>query len=207
MLDKPVCRARQSLLLCYSASGHFRLGRMSRGRSYFLQTTRLGFSRWAPGDLPLAMALWGDPEVTRLIGGPFSREQVEGRLKNEIALQETHGVQYWPLFLLSDGQFVGCCGLRPYKPEDSVYELGFHLRPGHWGQGLAEEAARATIAFAFDVLRARGLFAGHHPENHASRRVLEKLGFYFTHEELYPPTGRMHRAYFLARPETCGDAM
>jgi hypothetical protein len=30
---------------------------------------RLGFRYWTDGDPPLAAELWGDPEVTRLIGG------------------------------------------------------------------------------------------------------------------------------------------
>jgi len=34
---------------------------------YFLTTARLGFRCWAPGDLPLARTLWGDPQVTKLM--------------------------------------------------------------------------------------------------------------------------------------------
>ena len=143
------------------------------------------------------MALWGDPDVTRLIGGPFSPEQVKERLDNEIASMSAHGVQYWPIFLLSGGEHVGCAGLRPYRPDDRIYELGFHLRRGHWGKGLAEEAGRGVIAFAFETLGASALFAGHHPANDASRRVLEKLGFRLTHQERYPPTGLMHPSYLL----------
>ena len=78
--------------------------------------------------------------------------------------------------------------------------LGFHFRPMHWGKGFAGEASRAVIGHAFKSLGARGLFAGHYPENHASSKVLEKLGFRFTHEEPYPPTGRMHRCYMLELP-------
>src|SRR5437763_1346679 len=49
-------------------------------------------------------------------------------------------------------------------------------------------------------LGAEGLFAGHHPEHGASRAVLERLGFRFTHEEVYPPTGLRHPSYLLMRP-------
>ena len=164
---------------------------------YFLHTARLGFRCWAADDLPLALALWGDPEVTRLIGGPFSSEQVKERLCEEIAAMLAHRVQYWPIFLLSGGAHVGCCGLRPYGPDDRIYELGFHLRPAYWGRGLAVEAGRAVCGFAFGVRRARSLFAGHHPENAASRAVLEKLGFRFTHTEIYAPTGLQHPSYRL----------
>jgi len=168
--------------------------------NYFLTTERLGFHHWTPEDLPLAMALWMNPEVTRLIGGPLSPELVEERLRREIELQESLGVQYWPIFLRATGEHVGCAGLRPYQRTTDIYELGFHLLPASWNKGLAQEAARAVIDYAFTTLGARGLFAGHHPENAASRRVLEKLGFRYTHDELYAPTGLMHPSYFLDRP-------
>ena len=168
--------------------------------SYFLTTARLGFRHWLPEDLPLAMALWADSEVTALIGGPFSGEQVQARLEREIASQESAGFQYWPIFLLEDGQHAGCAGLRPYRPDEGIYELGFHLRRSQWGRGLAEESGRAVITFALEQIGVRALFAGHHPHNLASRRVLEKLGFKFTHEELYQPTGLLHPSYLLHSP-------
>jgi ribosomal-protein-alanine N-acetyltransferase len=165
--------------------------------TYFLKTARLGFRRWSPEDLPLAVALWADQEVTRLIGGPFSEEQIHHRLDQEIAFLRAEGVQYWPVFLLAGDDFAGCCGLRPYGREAKIRELGFHFRPTQWGKGLASEAAGAVIQYAEESLGLEGLFAGHHPENLASRRVLQKLRFRFTHEELYPPTGKMHSCYFL----------
>jgi ribosomal-protein-alanine N-acetyltransferase len=167
--------------------------------AYFLRTSRLGFRQWSANDLPLALALWGDPEVTRWIGGPFSPEKVKARLESEIASMAVHNVQYWPMFLLADDDFAGCAGLRPYKLEERIYELGFHIRAAHWRKGLAQEAALAMIAFAFGSIRANALFAGHHPANEVSRRVLEKLGFRFTHEELYPPTGLNHPSYLLTK--------
>jgi RimJ/RimL family protein N-acetyltransferase len=146
------------------------------------------------------MLLWGDIAVTRFIGGPFSKAQIRARLAGEIASMSEHGIQYWPVFLLSDGAFAGCCGLRPFKPEEGICELGFHLRPPYWGQGLAVEAARAVIRLASESLEARALFAGQYADNQASARVLEKLGFEFTHEEIYAPTGRMHRCHILKLP-------
>jgi [ribosomal protein S5]-alanine N-acetyltransferase len=164
--------------------------------SYFLKTDRVGFRQWAEGDLPLARLLWGNTRVTEFIGGPFSGDQIAGRLSLEIENQERFGIQYWPIFLLEDGKHIGCAGLRAYRTP-SVLELGVHLLPEFWRQGLAEEAARVIIQFAFSHLGATAVFAGHHPDNEASRRLLMKLGFQFTHEELYSPTGRLHPSYIL----------
>lgn len=173
---------------------------MPDARGYFLTTRRLGFRCWSRDDLELAAGLWGDARVTARIGGPFSEREIEQRLHEEIARMSDYRVQYWPVFLLETGAHAGCAGLRLYRLEERVYELGFHLRPEFWGRGLAEEAGRALIPFAFETVGAAALFAGHHPENAASRRVLEKLGFRMTHAEFYPPTGLLHPSYLLERP-------
>jgi len=166
---------------------------------WWLTTPRLGFGRWRGTDLNLALALWGDPEVARLIGGPWSEAEVAARLNAEIAMATSHGVQYWPVFLRATGDLVGAAGLRPREP--GGYELGFHLRPAHWGRGYGREAAEATIGHAFETLGARFLFAGHHPDNAPSKRLLERLGFRPTHDELYPPTGLRHPCYRLDAPD------
>jgi RimJ/RimL family protein N-acetyltransferase len=160
-------------------------------------TGRILFRTWSESDLVLAVALWGDPVVTRWIGGPFPEREISARLASELASQRSHGVQYWPTFLRSTGEHLGCCGLRPYRLDQGIYELGFHLYQTHWGQGYASEAAHAVIRHAFDHLSASGLFAGHHPSNYASRHLLEKLGFRQTGEQYYPPTGAMHPSYLL----------
>jgi len=51
---------------------------------YFLKSQRLGFRCWQDEDLPLAMKLWGDSEVSALLGGPFTPEQVRERLQQEV---------------------------------------------------------------------------------------------------------------------------
>ena len=162
-------------------------------------TQRLVFRAWRLEDLPLAEALWGDARVTALIGGPFEPARIMAMLQQQLDFAQRCGAQYFPIFLRSDGAHVGCCGLRPRQADDAPLELGFQLRPEHWGQGLAQEAALAAIAHAFEVLKAPALFAGHHPDNTGSSRLLKKLGFSHTHDELYPPTGRMHPSYLLNR--------
>ena len=73
--------------------------------------------------------------------------------------------------------------------------------PACWGRGLATEGARAVMAHAFDELQTTALFAGHNPANDVSRRLLGKLGFRLTHEELYEPTGLQHPSYLLTAAE------
>lgn len=166
-------------------------------REYFIKTERLAFSHWRQNDLKLAQLLWGDPEVTKFIcaSGIFSSSDISNRLNTEIQNEKQHHVQYWPVFSLQSGELVGCCGLRPHGKNE--YELGFHLRPMFWGQGCALEAASAVIEYAFSVLKADSLFAGHNPNNIRSQKVLGKLGFSYTGDEFYAPTGLYHPSYVL----------
>ena len=77
------------------------------------------------------------------------------------------------------------------------YEIGFHFRPEFWGQRYASEAANAVIDYAFRVLKADKLFAGHNPNNVASRKTLLSLGFAYIGDEFYEPTGLQHPSYEL----------
>jgi [ribosomal protein S5]-alanine N-acetyltransferase len=166
--------------------------------AYFLTSERLGFRWWMADDLPLALELWGNAEVTRLFTKePLNEEQVREKLLRELHNDKVYGFQYWPMFMRETHTFASCCGLRSFEPEKNICEMGYHLLPSYWGRGLATETAQAVIEYAFSTLMVRGLSAGHHPDNLPSRRILLKLGFTETGAEFYEPTGLLHPGYML----------
>ena len=65
-----------------------------------------------------------------------------------------------------------------YRQNAAGLTSGFRLAQPYWGQGLATEAASAWVRAAFDEYHIHRLGAFVHPENVASIRVLEKLGFH-----------------------------
>ena len=82
------------------------------------------------------------------------------------------------------GQLIGCAG---YTPLDGKWaEIGYWLGKPWWGQGFATEAARALLQDAFEVGGFNQLDTSHFADNAASGRVLEKLGFKHTHDEMRP---------------------
>jgi ribosomal-protein-alanine N-acetyltransferase len=169
-------------------------------RPFFLSSARIGFATWLADDLPLAISLWGDPQVTRFHGGAWSPQQIEERLSLEIATYQKWQMQYWPLFLRETGEHIGCCGFHPRDQPNGVWELGCHLRRAFWSRSLGREAAKAMIDYGFSALSVKAVFAGHHPSNAASRSFLQHLGFQFTHNEFYPPTQLIEPCYLLTRP-------
>lgn len=55
--------------------------------------------------------------------------------------------------------------------------LGFVLARAHWGQGLASEAAREVLRYAFEILALEQVTAEAVERNFASLHILAKLGF------------------------------
>jgi len=170
-------------------------------REYFLKSERLGFSVWTEDDLDLARSLWGSPDVTKFIcaTGVFSDEDIKARLSLEISNYEKYGVQYYPLFDLESGEFAGVGGFRPYDLDKNIYEMGIHLRKPFQRGGYGTELAKAAIKYAFEVKGFDALFAGHHPNNEGSRALTKKLGFTYTGDEFYAPTGLYHPSYILKK--------
>jgi len=170
-------------------------------KEFFLTTKRLGFSTWSQDDFAKATELWGSSSVTKFItaNGQMSADDIQKRLLTEISNYKQYGISYWPIYIKENNELAGCCGLRPYNADEEILELGIHLKEAYWGKGLAMEACFGVIRHAFDTLQVNALFAGHNPNNDACAKLLKKLGFCYTHDEFYPPTGLNHPSYLLTR--------
>ncbi len=80
----------------------------------------------------------------------------------------------WALLEADGGAFVGALGFNHLAP---VSELAWHLRPDHWGRGLAAEAARAALAWLAAERPGAAVQAFIDPANTASIRLARRLGF------------------------------
>jgi [ribosomal protein S5]-alanine N-acetyltransferase len=78
---------------------------------------------------------------------------------------------------LSDGRFVGWCSLSRFDPVHRSASLGYCYGEAAWGSGIATEAARELLRWAFDALDLDRVQAETDTRNAGSARVLEKLGF------------------------------
>jgi [ribosomal protein S5]-alanine N-acetyltransferase len=77
-----------------------------------------------------------------------------------------------------DHEAVGSIGLVMQQDiEAGTAEVGYWLGEAVWGRGIATAALRAFSHWAFEQFELRRLFAGVMFHNHASRSVLEKVGF------------------------------
>jgi RimJ/RimL family protein N-acetyltransferase len=75
--------------------------------------------------------------------------------------------------------FIGWCGLDHRDPTQAHPVLFYLLKTDHWGQGLATEAARALLDYAFTELNQHRIDGRTARENIASKRVMEKIGMQY----------------------------
>lgn len=160
-------------------------------------SVRLTFRSWTDNDTALAEALWCDSEVTHYFGGAMTREQAQDRLDIERERESRLGIQYWPIFLRETGEFAGCAGLRPWQMDPETIEAGVNLMRSAWGLRLGEEALRAVLAHGFDTLSLPLIVAGHGIGHHNSQKLLERVGFAYTHNIMWGPKAIEVRMYAI----------
>jgi ribosomal-protein-alanine N-acetyltransferase len=143
-----------------------------------IETTRLTLRPFEETDVEAAFQWFSDPIVMRFTpsGPDASVEQTRARLLSYRTHQARHGFSKWALVDRSSSRIIGDSGLLVLDEEEWI-DLGFRLSRAYWGKGFATEAASAWVRAAFEKhhLPALGAFA--HPDNLASLRVLDKLGF------------------------------
>ena len=132
-------------------------------------TARLTLRSARPDDLEAMHAVLSDPRATRWWSTPphDSLEQTAAWLDSMIANGPDH-----PDFVIElDGLVIGKAGFW------RLPDVGYILQPDHWGQGIAGEAVGAAIDHVFATRDLDDLTADVDPDNAASIRLLERLGF------------------------------
>lgn len=143
-----------------------------------LETARLRLRWFTLDDAPPILALLNDPDFIRCIGdrGVRTLDQAREYLRDRIiASYARHGFGLYHVSRMSDGAFVGMCGLLK-RDELEDADLGYALMPAHRGQGFARESGAAVLALARDTFGLPRVVAILRPDNADSIRVLESLG-------------------------------
>ena len=148
-----------------------------------LETERLILRDFARDDLDPLAATLSDPEVVRhLTGEPISREDSLRRLFMAAGQWPLTGLGMWAVERKSDGRMVGHLGFfdleREIEPSiKGLPEMGWIFDTSVHGQGIAQEACVAALAWldlAHGPVEVPALI---NIENVASLKLAEKLGF------------------------------
>lgn len=138
-----------------------------------LTTARLVIRPAGEGDADALHALYADADAMRWWSHPphDTIEQTRERFARDLAATDW---RRWSI-TLGDDRAIGTLGAHE-KRQGGVMEIGYSLVRTHWGGGLAREAVSALVGHLF-AEGARRVFADTDPDNAASNRLLQALGF------------------------------
>jgi len=146
-----------------------------------LTTPRLVLRPFVPDDfeelavLHAEESFWWYP-----LRGAMSKQETAGFLERVTARYESDGFGIEALLDRASGAMIGWAGLAVphFLPQIlPAVEVGWRLA-GPWrGRGLATEAGAAAVEFGFTTGGLDRIVSIYEPENVASGRVMERLGF------------------------------
>ncbi|MGH7606314.1 MAG: GNAT family N-acetyltransferase [Gemmatimonadales bacterium] len=145
-----------------------------------LRTERLLLRPFQLEDAALVQRLAGAREIadtTLTIPHPYADGMAGTWIATHADAWESQERATFAIATQTDG-LVGAIGLQ-LRPEHRRAELGYWIGRPFWNRGFATEAARAVIAFGFEVLGLNRIHASHLTRNPASGRVLVKAGMRF----------------------------
>lgn len=119
---------------------------------------------------PVAMRYWSRPPMQDRAEAVAAVERSKTFFPDRVGLR-------WIIARASDDLMLGHASVFSFSEQSARAEIGYGLARRHWGQGFMHETLVAVVDYAFGPLGLRRLEADTHPDNAASIRALERLGF------------------------------
>ncbi len=154
-----------------------------------VETERLILRRLTLDDAEFILGLLNEPSFLKYIGDRGARTVDDARkyiAAGPLASYARFGFGLLLVVRKEDGIPMGMCGLLKRDTLEDV-DVGFALLPQFWSKGYASEAASTVMDWGRRVLGLKRIVAITTSDNHASARVLEKLGMAFERMVRLPP--------------------
>lgn len=151
----------------------------------FIETDRLILREMLLTDVDGMFAMESDPEVHKYLGNKpvTSKEQVVAVINFIRQQYIDNGIGRWAVIDKHTNDFIGWAGLKfiteVTNNHQNYYDLGYRLRKKYWMQGIATEAAKASLQYAFEQLKTHEVYAMADCDNIGSNTILKKLGLQF----------------------------
>jgi RimJ/RimL family protein N-acetyltransferase len=171
-----------------------------------IETTRLILRPWQASDRVPFAELNADPIVMRLLGGVLGRATSDATVDRAEAHLADYGFCKWAVEAPGVAPFVGAVGISHVRFQarfTPAVEVAWRLNRRYWGRGYATEAAQAAIDDGFRRIGLTAIVAMTVLANHASVRVMHRLGMTRSTEFDHPnyPAGHELCRHVLYRLE------
>lgn len=138
-----------------------------------VETIRLSLCRPSPEDGLNLKNLWQDERIREFLGGSLLDDVIAEKIAALQIHWDRYGFGLWSVWKKGSQCLIGLCGL--HHTQDGL-GLSYLFFPEYWGQGLAREAARASLNCGFTVLKQDTIISITQEANLRSYRLLRAIG-------------------------------
>ncbi|WP_400261002.1 GNAT family N-acetyltransferase [Sphingobacterium sp. SG20118] len=119
-----------------------------------------------------------DTYMKYITGEGMSKENAIKRFEYILDFGRQHdAIGYFQVRDVETNSIIGDSKLVYNKDDKSLFEIGYLLKEEYWRKGLGTKICAYLLALASTIDEKKDIIGIIHPENIASRRLLEKFGF------------------------------
>jgi len=144
-----------------------------------IHTSRLILRQWQESDNTPYIAMNMDAEVMKYFPALQTAEETLAQIERFKIFINENGYGFFAVEHRDTGEFIGFTGLAQPRFESfftSCVEIGWRLAKAHWGNGYAQEAARACLDLGFDKISLNEIYSFTSILNLQSVNVMKKIG-------------------------------
>lgn len=144
-----------------------------------LETKNLLLRRMHSADASALFKVLADDEVTEFYDDDAFTDisQASDQIEAWENGFKNKGCIRWGITRKDEGYIIGSCGYYGFHTWYRRASIGYEIARNNWRQGIMTEALSAIIDYGFGEMELNRLEAVVMPENTASIKILEKLGF------------------------------
>lgn len=164
-----------------------------------METERLLLRAFVAEDFEAIHKLRSDAEFMKYLRRDETRSESMEWIKNASSYWK-FGIGFWAAVLKETNETIGWCGVwLQAEFEKDEMEIGYAIAKKHGGKGLATEAAKFALEYAFSLHGVDRIYALATPENAASQQVMKKLGMQKTGQQFISAYEKEMVCYKIAK--------
>jgi ribosomal-protein-alanine N-acetyltransferase len=135
----------------------------------YLESNRLLLRKLSKEDFQAVYNYMNDEDTVKyFVDRPFTEEKIMN------IVNPTKEQEHYAIVLKLEEKVIGHLDFHLWEMKDT-YDIGWVIEKKYKNFGLATEAAKLLMKYAFDIMHAHRIIATCHPNNKSSIRVCEKL--------------------------------
>lgn len=143
-----------------------------------INTPRLTLRAFRPSDSRDLFECCSQPEVSKYAEWEphLSVQETKRFVSWIISRYKKKQCTVWAIEVKGSRKVIGTCSYTFIDKNYKTAEIGYCISSRYWGKGLGTEVAGALLWYGFEFVGFQRIQAKFMPENHQSKRVLEKIG-------------------------------